>query len=108
MRDNALESLETELICSGIRSIDFTCNLISIIPIDLFVFTHVTTVMQTHNSIVEIPVELVKWKIESFFISDNPMSSLRTQPDSLKEISGSNFTFRPLKSPNDQLFMQQD
>jgi Leucine-rich repeat (LRR) protein len=99
MRHNALESIQPEFICPDIRLIDCTCNSISVIPIELFVFNHLTTVMLTHNAIREIPEAIVNSKIQSLFISDNPISSLPTLPDSLKEISASNCDFTELPPP---------
>jgi serine/threonine protein phosphatase PrpC len=99
MRHNALESIDTTFICPEIRSIDFTCNHISVIPIELFVFQSLTSVMLTHNAIHEIPQAIVDSKIQSLFISDNPISSLPTLPDSLKEISASNCDFTELPPP---------
>ncbi|OHT11488.1 protein phosphatase 2C [Tritrichomonas foetus] len=90
MRKNQLESIQTAAISHDIRSIDFTCNLIRELPIELFNFQSLTTLMLTKNSITSIPAEIENSQIQTLMISDNPINSLPYLPESLKEIIACN------------------
>ena len=99
MRHNQIENIETDHICEGIKHIDFTCNRIKEIPVKLFDFQSLLRVMLTNNNISVIPEEIVNSHIEVLYISDNPISTLPSLPESLKEISACNCNFTELPEP---------
>ncbi|KAK8882025.1 hypothetical protein M9Y10_044664 [Tritrichomonas musculus] len=87
IRHNLLETIQTNRISPDIRSIDFTCNQIQELPVDLFHFTSLTTLLLTKNKITTIPEEIANSNIQILMISDNPITSLPCLPESLKEIT---------------------
>lgn len=96
IRHNLLESIQTDRISPDIKSIDFTCNNIIELPVNLFKFSTLTTLMLTKNKISVIPDDIVNSNIQILMISDNPITSLPCLPDSLKEITVCNCELKEL------------
>jgi Leucine-rich repeat (LRR) protein len=86
MKRNLLTEFDAERICEGIKCIDLSCNKLKKVPLSLFHFEKLISLILTQNELEELPFELCQSKLEVLGIFNNPIRELSALPPSLQEL----------------------
>ena len=93
IKNNQINEIDTSKIGQKVIKLDFTCNLIHEVPVEVFLIQKIQTLNITKNNVSSLPDGISSSSISALYLNENPISELPDLPVGLMTLSCINCNF---------------